>query len=241
MLQKTRAIILHSIHYGDTSLIIHAFTEKWGRMAFLLKGARKSRKGNRSSMFQPLFLLDLDVYYKESRDLQWIKDANYIDRPPAGNQDITRSTQAIFISEVLMRTLKEEEANGQMFHFILNSIDYLNSTEDPSPSFHLLFLFKLTRYLGFYPMNNFSNRNEFFNTQAGSFSSIPMSADSERETQIASCWNSCFSSDYSVADQLFINKKTRNLFLNSLLEFYRIHLQTLNDLKSLEVLRTVYE
>src|SRR6056297_3270400 len=103
MLQKSRAIILHAYRYGESSLIVHAFTEAWGRSAFLLKGVRKSRKNQRSSMFQPLYLLDLDVYYRDNREMQWIRDASFSSMSVVHDQDIIKSTQAIFISEVLMK------------------------------------------------------------------------------------------------------------------------------------------
>ena len=147
MLQKTQAIVLHAVKYGDTSLIVHAFTEAWGRSSFLLKGIRKSKKSNRVNMFQALSLLNLDIYYRDNRDLQWIKEASYPGSTPASNNDVVKSTQAIFLSEVLMKTIREEERNPELFNFLFESLKYFNSPADNSPSFHILFLFQLHRGL----------------------------------------------------------------------------------------------
>lgn len=240
MLHKTRAIVLHSLRYGDSSLIVHAFTEEWGRQSFLLKGIRKSGRSNRANMYQPLFLLELDIYYRENREMHWIRDAAFIDSPPSFYSDMVKSTQALFISEILMKTLQEQEKNPALFSFIFHSVQYLESLKNGSPSFHLIFLFQLSGYLGFHPGNNFSTARPFFDPVKGSFSAAPVTADSELEREIGEGWSSCFNMDYSNADQQFTNKKSRNIFLDSLLGFYRIHLQSMGELKSLDILRTVF-
>lgn len=240
MLQKTRAIILHAYRYGDSSLVVHAFTEAWGRTAFMLKGVRKSKKNQRSAMFQPLYLLDLDVYFRENREMHWIRDASFASKAIVHDQDITTSTQAIFISEVLMKTIGEEERNPGLFHFLEHSSALLFSSGRASPSFHLLFLFKLSRFLGFYPRNNFSEENRFFNAESGAFSPIPDRLDTEKEVLLGLQWNTCFQGDYHSDIQVFNNHEKRNLFLDSILHFYHLHHHSMRELKSLDVLRTVF-
>lgn len=240
MLQKTRAIILHAFRYGDSSLVVHAFTEAWGRSAFLLKGARKSKRNQRSSMFQPLYLLDLDVYYRENREMHWIRDASFSVAAMAHELDIVKSTQAIFISEVLMKTIREEEQNPALFNFLEQTSIWLFSAGSGLPSFHLFFLFKLSRYLGFYPRNNFSEDNRFFNVASGAFSSNPDTLNIQQETLLGLQWKECFQSEYNSGYQVFNNHEKRNLFLDSMLQFYRLHHHSMRELKSLDVLRTVF-
>jgi len=241
MLQKTRAVILHTIRYGESSLIVHTFTENWGRKAFLLKGVRKSRRSNRPNMYQPLFILDLDIYLKESRDLNWIKEAAFAFSSPRFYMDVTKSTQAIFLSEMLIKTLREEERNPEMFTFLVKTIIDLETANQASPSYHLLFLFQFSRYLGFYPMRNFSDDNVFFNTRAGAFTSFLPGTDIEKERIIGRLWKNAFLSDFQTIDQHIINKDERNLFLDSLLDYYNYHQLSIGEMKSLGVLRTVFE
>lgn len=240
MLQKTRAIILHSIRYGDSSLIVHAFTEKCGRQTYLLKGVRKSKRSNRSNMFQPLFTLNLDIYYRDNREMQWIKEANYIDSAPLFSSDIVKSTQALFLSEVLMKTLREEEKNQALFSFLYHSIEFLESEEVASPSFHLMFLFQLTSYLGFFPRDNFDEHKKFFDVNSGAFSATPASLDIEVELQLGKGWMEIFTADYTTINQVFTNQSSRNLFLDSLLKFYKIHHHSMGELKSTDILRTLF-
>ena len=240
MLQKTRALILHSLKYGDSSLIIHAFTEKWGRSSFLLKGVRKSKKQNRANMFQPFFLLELDIYYKDNREFQWIKEASFLGSLPMNDQDMVKSAQAIFLSEVLMKTVREEEKNPALFEFLVDSISFFNDHNFPLPSYHIVFLFQLSRFLGFYPKNNYSEERPYFRPESGAFSQMPGSAKVEQEKLLGRQWKFCFNANYLNADQEFSQQALRNLFLDSLLSYYDHHHPSLADLKSLDVLRTVF-
>ncbi len=240
MLQKSRAIILHSLKYGDSSLIVHAFTEEWGRQAFIMKGVRKSKKNNRANLFQPLYLLEMDVYFREQREMQWIKDVSLMGSAPSFNRDLVKATQAIFLSEVLMKVLREEEKNPALFSFLFHSIEYLDNLEKPSPSFHLLFLFQISSYLGFFPRKNFTEEKCYFDTVTGAFTSIPSSGNIENEERLGRHWKACFDLTYSTVDQHFINQNLRNLFLDSLLTFYTCHYESLGLFSSVEVLRTVF-
>ncbi len=240
MLQKTKAIVLHALKYGDSSLIVHAFTEEWGMKSFLLKGIRKSQKNNRPNMFQPLYLLKLDIYHRENRDLQWIKEAAFLDEVPGSGNDVVKATQAIFLSEILMKTIREEEKNAELFNFLQASLSYFNTPTKASPSFHLLFLFQLTRHLGFFPRNNYSELYTYFDTDHGSFSSSPGSSNLELERKLSNGWHACFNEDYLTVDQIFNKQESRNLFLDSILGFYRKHHHSMRELNSLEVLRTVF-
>lgn len=240
MLQKSRAVVLHTYKYGDASLIVHCYTEQWGRRSFLLKGVRKASRQHRMNYYQPLFLLDLDVYYRDNRELQWIKEASFIDHIPGFQTDVKRSAQALFLTEVLMKVLKEEEKNEPLFDFLYRTVSYFESIENASASFHILFLFQLTRFLGFYPGKNFGQKYRYFNVITGSFSNAPPSSEIEKEKLLGKFWNTCFDATYLTIDQAINNQMNRNLFLDSLLDFYRYHFDLTGNLKSTEVLRSLF-
>ena len=240
MLHKTRAIIMSTLRYGESSLIVHAYTEQWGRLTLMLKGVRKPGKRGRVGMFQPLHMLELDVYYRENREMQWIRDVAFSGDVPGMQHDVVKSTQALFLGEVLVKTIGEEERNPELFGFLAESVRYFGSLQEASPSFHLVFLFRLTRHLGFYPRNNFSERNRYFNLSAGDFGSVPETTDLEGEALLGRQWHSCFTNEYNTADQAFTNHDQRNRMLDALLRFYRLHHAARGELRSLEVLRTVF-
>ena len=173
MIRKTRGIVLHTTRYGESSLVVHCYTEQSGRQSLMVKGVRKSRKQNRSNLFQPLFILDFEVYHKNTREMQLVKEVTRAVPMNSIPYDITKSTQAIFMAEVLYRVVKEEEPNPMLAHFLLNTIQYLDALEEPSADFHIIFLFQLSKYLGFYPQNNYGQFNKFFDLTSGLFKTQP--------------------------------------------------------------------
>ena len=240
MIIKTRGIVLHTTRYGDTSLIVHAYTQEYGRQTFMLKGVRKSGKAGRSSMFQPLFILDFEVYRKDGRDIQLVKE---VSRPVILNSlpfDIVKSTQAIFIAEVLYRVVKEEESNPVLSRFLLNSIEYLDALENPMPDFHIIFLFHLSRHLGFYPQNNCSSTTPYFELGEGKFKAYAKDPEKSLDRDSSDLWSRYLKLDYESGISCGFNSGQRKTTLDNLIRYYKFHVSSMGEIRSLEVLRSLF-
>ena len=118
MLEKTRGIILHQIKYSDSSIVIQTFTRKFGRQSFIIKGMRSSKTGKHNILFQPLFILDLELYYKGTREMQTLKEFSVSFTPYDIYSNIRKSVVAIFLGEVLTSVLREESPHEEMFDYI---------------------------------------------------------------------------------------------------------------------------
>ena len=155
-------------------------------------------------------------------------------------QDMTKRMQALFLTEILSKTLREEEQNLELYLFLEASIQYFEALDNALPSFHLLFLFQFTRYLGFAPHSNYSEKNRYFDLNSGKFSTTANTRDLLEEAELGSYWNACFTNGYEEFDKQIVNQEGRNIFLDSLLKFYRIHIDNLKEIKSVEILRTIF-
>ena len=220
MLYKTRAIVLKSVKHGDSGLIIQAYTEDFGRQSLLVHGVRKRKAKFSSFIFEPLSLLSLDMYYKENRDLQSLKEAKAGIVLHHMLSDIKKSTVAIFIAEILYRCLREVEPNKPLFNYLFHAVQMLDMAEAGIENFHLIFLIQLSKFLGIYPKNN----SELINYKT------------ERNHQL----NHLF--EYSLQDigRFKIERTNRKELLNSLINYYRDHLEGMGEIKSLQVLQEVY-
>jgi len=74
MLEKTKGIVLHSIKYSDSGIVVHLYTSKFGRQSALIRGVGKKKTGKHNIMFQPLSFLEMEMYYKSSREMQLLKE-----------------------------------------------------------------------------------------------------------------------------------------------------------------------
>ena len=83
MIHKTQAIILGMVKYGEASLIVHAYTEKFGKQTYMIKGGRSKKSRTKANLFQPLSLLDMNVSHREGKNLQMIKEAQFSELSPS--------------------------------------------------------------------------------------------------------------------------------------------------------------
>jgi DNA repair protein RecO (recombination protein O) len=240
MLHKTRAIALHSIKYSDTSIIAHTLTEKYGRQSFLIKGAYSKKAAIKANLFAPLNLLEMEVYYKETAELQKLKEA--INHPPFQNifTDHRKSAIAIFIAELLYRTIREEAQNIPLFDFLTNSIQLLDLETKSVADFHLVFMIQFSKYTGFFPSNNCTTENAFFDLLQGKFTNEHSSIGNTISRHESALLSGLIESNYATVDKLKIDHPSRILLLENLTTYYKLHIPGMGSIKSLAVLKAVF-
>ena len=240
MLEKTRGIVLHQIKYTDSGIISQIYTRKFGRQSFLIKGMRSKKTGKHNILFQPLFILDLELYYKASREIHSLKEFSVFFTPYDIYSSIKKSDVAIFLGEILTSVLKEESPHEEMFDFIERSIIYFEKSTEGYANFHISFLAGLTRFLGFEPGQQSGKADAYFDMQNGAFVPIPPVHGNYANEEITSILAAFFNSSYDSASTITLNGKTRNDVLETLLKFFSIHLPDIKKIKSLEILKEVF-
>jgi DNA repair protein RecO (recombination protein O) len=240
MLYKTRGIVLHYIKYSETSVIVTIYTERFGRQAYIINGVRSKKAKIKANILQPLFLLDMEVYYKPKRDLQRVKEVQNAVVFSSLPYDIRKSTVAIFIAEIIYKAIQEQESNLELFEYLYNSVQILDLKESGLSVFHIYFLIQLSKYLGFFPNNNYSEEKCFFDLKAGAFMQIrPFHTsflDKEHSLIFSQLMN--FSADQH--ESLKIAYKERIELLEKIIEYYRLHNTGISEIKSMSVLKEVF-
>lgn len=240
MLHKTKGIVLHYIKYGDTSIIAYIYTEIFGRQAFIVNGVRNKKSRVRLNRFQPLSILELDVYYKPNRDMQRVKDLrNYLLLHTIHN-NIVKSSIALFIAEIMYKTLREVEPNKPLFDFIYNSIQILDLQNSGIENYHLVFLLLLSKYLGISAVNEEQNSVEFTTIEQpalinkGKGLSLILTAEEKKAL------NQLHEYSFKNLEKIKIDNNTRVNLLTKFVEYYKLHLEGIGTIKSLSVLKEVF-
>jgi DNA repair protein RecO (recombination protein O) len=221
MLYKTRGIVFRFTKYGDTSIIVNIFTELFGLQSFIVNGVRSaSSKSNKIALYQPLTLLDLVIYHRENANINRIKELKCVHPYHTIPIDVRKSTIAMFISEVVNKSVKEETHAGVIFDFIFNSLVALDMVEEGVENFHLLFLLQLSRYLGF-------GAHKAMEVVGGRGASM--------ETEMVI--DSLLASNFTNMPRLTLLQRSTTLDL--LVKFYADHIDSFGDMKSVAVLSEV--
>ena len=154
MQETLRGIVLRTVKYGDTSIIVDLFTESHGRMSFMASTSRAKRSVRSVSFWQPLSMVEFSAELlpnggKLPRPSDVRTYYNYIDLPFSP----IKSTLALFLAEFLSAALREEKENTPLYRYIESSLQWLDLADSPASiaNFHLAFLMHLSRFIGIYP------------------------------------------------------------------------------------------
>jgi DNA repair protein RecO (recombination protein O) len=240
MLEKTRGIILSQIKYTDSGIVARMYTRKFGRQSFLVRGMRKKKTGKHSVMFQPMFILDLEMYYKESHEMHLLKEFSVAFTPYEIYSNIKKSTVAIFLGEVLTSVLKEESPHFDLFDFIEESIIYFDNCKEDFANFHISFLAGLSSFLGFEPGPRENDSDIFFDLKNGRFVSIPPVHGNYLNEEVSNILADIFEASFDTAGKIIMTGVMRNEVLEAIVRYYSIHLPGLKKINSLEVLKEVF-
>lgn len=235
MLVKTEGIVLRTIKYSETSIITKIFTRELGLQSYLVKGVRGEKSKNKAVVFLPGNILEIDVYKRNNKELQFLKEFRFKTIYSSVTFNIIKSSMMIFIMEILNKALKEEETNEQLYEFLEKSFLQLDGAEEINLNFHLHFLMQLTAYLGFIPAENYDEQYCYFDLSEGIF----LNNTSGYLNCLDATYSKWFYALLNNGNLERINNSSRETLLNYILQYYSLHLPNFNDIKSHRILHEV--
>ncbi len=237
MIETTKAIVIKSIKYGDSSLIVTCFTENSGLKTYLLKGILTSKKGKlKTAYFQPLMQLNITANHNNKGRLNSIKEVEILHYYTSIYTDIRKQTIALFLGEIIYSSIREEEKNQTLYQYLEAAILWLD-THDDIVNFHVLFLLNLTKFLGFYPKTNL-NDGDYFNLLEGNFT---------KESGINTIsgmniiqFKKLLGINFEVLHNVDFRAADRQAVLLIIIRYFELHLSDFKRPKSLNVLKAVF-
>lgn len=240
MIYSTRGIVLHQFNYGETSVVTKVYTELFGLQSYIIKGVRAKKAKIKINILQPLTLLDMEVYNRDKKELQHVKSAHAINPNSEITLDIVKGSLAFFISEVIYRSIQEEEPNQSLFHFLYQFIRHLESEEGSVSNYHLNFMLEFSIYLGFYPTIA-ENNESYFDKQEGMFcEEVPHHGD-WMDKDSARLLKKIMKSSVLDSSSVSMNGDQRTDLVVHLIAYYNIHLPTKFELRSHKILQTIMQ
>ena len=240
MLTKTEAIVLHSLKYGDQRLIIDLFTRVHGRVSFIVPLPKSAKGKIKKQYFQPLTLLNIECDVRPQAALQKLHDVSLLAPLPSLHYEPSKLAIALFLSEFLYHALKSEQQNEPLFQYIVSGIQWLDGSSGHFANFHLVFLMRLSRFLGFYPNLDDYVDGCVFDLRAATFSlQVPTHRDFLQPDD-AQRIHTLMRMDFPTMRLYRLSRHDRNRIVDVLLYYYRLHIPQFPELKSLSVLQELW-
>ena len=157
MNDKVQGVVIQTVRYGDTSLIVKVFTRDFGLKSYMVKGAFGHTSKNRVAFFQQLNIISyVEVGKPNGNALGYLKDVQLDYTYQTLPFEMNKSAILMYVSELLAKTLVGQERNDDLYLFIFKSLQWLDLVENGYANFPLFFTLELTRFLGFYPKTEFA-------------------------------------------------------------------------------------
>lgn len=240
MLTKTDAVVLHAFKYGESRLIVDMFTREEGRLSFIVSLPKSAKSRFRKQLLQPLSLLNIEADLRPRAQLQKLRDLSLVVPLPDLQTEPRKLSVSLFLAEFLYHALKGEQRNELLYDYISSGIQWLDGATEGFANFHLVFLLRLSRFLGFYPNLDDYVEGDCFDLRESRFCAVsPLHRDFLGP---GDAWrlHQLVRMDFPTMYLFRMSHEDRNRFLEVALAYYRLHLPDFPELRSIGVLQELY-
>ena len=242
MTHKTKGIVLRTIKYGETSLVVTIFTELFGVQTYMVNGARSSKKNPaKANYFLPGAILDLVVYHAEQKNMQRIREFSWAVLYQQVLSDVIKNCIALYMVELLHKCLKQPEQNAELFYFCEDALLQLDTaSKTVTANFALYFALHLTQFFGFKMSDGYSQSQHILDLQEGYFTN-----EHPHHQNFIDGENALLTSQLLKAmqpnelAQLKLHHDTRRKLLLQYHDYYALHIPDFGQMKTLGVLHEV--
>ena len=240
MLVKTKAIVLHSIKLGESKTIVDMLTERQGRVSFVCRIASSGKAKIKKQFFQPLTLLELEYDSRPGRTLRHIGDIRILTPFRTLPFDAFKLSIALFLAEFLYYSTREEQENEPLFAYVENSILWLDGAERAYANFHLVFMMRLSRFIGFFPNLDDYRPGDYFDLREGFFSVHPPLHTDFLQPAESATLRQFKRMNYETMRFFRLSRDERNRCAEVVMTYYRLHIPGFPELKSFQVVKELF-
>ncbi len=238
---KGRGIVLHTLKYGDSSMIVYLLTDVGGRRSYMVQGVRsRTGRGSKQALFQPAFPVEFEgLEPSQSGQMHRFKEIRGGFLLRGIPFDVRKSTMAIFLAEVIYRLVRESEPNEALFEFVWSSVAALDEMGEGVANFHLWFLAHLSRLLGYCPGNDYTV-GDYFDIKEGLYTPRQPFHTLTMDPSEALLLHRLMACSVLDLPAIELNRTQRVDFLNAMLIYFGYHLDSINAVQSVRILREVF-
>lgn len=241
MLVKTQALVLKTVKFGDNKFIIDLFSEELGKLSIMTVISSSPRARFNRSLFQHLMILDVEIDYRQNKTLHSLKSATMAYAYKTMLVDPKKMCIIMFVAELLAAVTKNEPKNIPLFNYIKASLQWLDEKEGSFSNFHLVFMMRLVKFIGFTPNIADYEAGDYFDLRSGIFcSGLPHHADVLMPNDAAKV-KTMLRMNYENMHLFVMSRADRNRMVDVLLKYYAIHVPNFSEIKTLDILHSLFD
>jgi DNA repair protein RecO (recombination protein O) len=241
MLAKTKGIVIKQTKFSESGIVVKIYTEEYGIQSFFVRGLKSKKNRAKAVMFQPLTMLDMVINISDKKTLHHIKEVEIWYAYQSVTTNMIKRALLFFIDELLHKCLKEETENRKLFFWIHSSLVWLDLAEDGFVNFHLIFMMQLSMFMGFYPKRDDSNSNLIFDLQEGKFEKNIPPHPYYVTGKLVKSISQLHETKFEDSIKIRLDNNNRKSILETLITYYGLHVPSMGEFKSLDILTVILE
>ena len=237
---KTPALVLSTVNYGDRQLIVDLLTRQAGRQSFIVRLSQSPHGRVHRRLFQPLTLLDADFTLRPNRTLQRFSEVR-MSRPWTSlTANPYKMPLVFFVAEFLRHATRDEQDVATLFDYVVDSVEWLDMASEGYANFHLVFMIRLSMFLGFFPNLESYEPGACFDLRSGCFSTTVPPHPDYIQADEAEAMVGLMRLSFTTMRLFRMSREQRNRCVDVILDFYRLHIPAFPELKTLGVVRGLF-
>ena len=236
MLYQTRAIVLRTVKYGETSLIVDMYTEQKGHQTFMVHSVRKAKATTPASYLQLMSLVDMVAYHSDQRKIHHIKEIRIDHAYQSIPFDMRKSAVITCLAEITARCITTSYPQGDLFEFLHDGLTRYDVPAEYDRDFLIRYLISLTQFLGFgieIPEDKVNDR--YLDLMEGNLvAQRPMHDYVMSPADISYVQAIMKAGSETKSD---IGLDIRRKLIDQIIIYYQLHVETLREVNSIKILR----
>lgn len=242
MLETLHGIVLRTVKYKDNAFIADVFTRQLGRASLMVALPRTRKAAVKPMLFQPLSAVEVVAEVRPGATIYKVKEAKLLCPFASLPYDPYKSSIALFLSEFLCRAVREEGPDEPLFSYLLYSLEWLDACPKGFANFHLVFLMRFSRFLGLLPNLDDYSEGCYFDLLNAHFTPVcPVGHRYYIMPAEAKALHAMMRMDYGTMHLFRMTRAERWRCLKVMTDYYRLHLPDFPELRSVEVLRELFD
>lgn len=240
MYKSCTAIVLRVIKYNDKTNIVDVYSDM-GRVSFAVSLSQSRNRSTNRMLFRPFSILDIEAIIRPNSKIQKIREARPATQLMSIPYNPYKQAMAFFLAEFLSYTMQNENEDELMFNYIRSSVEWLDTSREGYANFHLVFLIRISRFLGLRPDTSVYRKGYIFDMQNAVFRSTPPAHGNYLNQKESHALYQLMRMRYDNMHIFKMNREERNRCLEVILKYYSMHITDLSGMKSVEVLKELFD
>ncbi|MCM1029323.1 MAG: DNA repair protein RecO C-terminal domain-containing protein [Pseudoflavonifractor sp.] len=239
---KSRFIVLRLTRYSDRSDIVSALGREGGRVSFLVSALRGRGAARQRALMMPMSILEGVYSISPSRAMGRLGDVAPSPPLPGLNVNPVKASVALFMADLLLAVTREGQSDPLVWDYVALSAQTLSAMDGRRvANFPLVFVAGLARLLGIAPDEGGYCRGRVLDLRDGIYrATYPMHtdvADSSESRLIALVTRL----NYGNMHRLRLPREGRAALLDGMLRYVSLHHAKVDALRSLPVVRSLFD